>query len=267
MPARSREDAAHLRRDVAMVTLAILSIAILAAEEFGQVPAAYDTTLLYLDLAIVGVFWVEYLARLRVAPNKRAFVRANWYDLPGMIPILPGMESLGGARFFRLLRILRILRLVGALRRFDRFNRFIERFTRKSKLGYVAVLTLAIIVTCATLAWTVEPETFPTLFDAMWWGVVTATTVGYGDFYPHTGIGRIVGVVLMFLGVGLIGVFSATLSSVLIERRAEEQQEARDAASSGAGIAGQLERLAHLHERGALSPEEFAAAKRKLLSR
>ena len=166
-------------------------------------------------------------ARLRaVAPGERwAYVRAHWYDLPGMIPILPGMESIAGVRVLRLLRLLRILRLLGVLRRFDRFNEFVERFTRRSKLGYVAVLAFVIISTCAIVAWVFEPETFPTLGDAMWWGVVTATTVGYGDFYPRTTAGRIAGVFLMFLGVGLIGTFAATLSSVLVERRFEDEDE------------------------------------------
>lgn len=257
-----RQRGAALNRDVAMVVLAVLSIGILFAEEFALLTPGQQTMLLYLDLGIVAVFWAEYLWRYRAAPNKRAFVLANWYDLPGMVPILPGMEAFGGTRFFRLLRILRILRLLGALRRFDRFNRLAERYTRKSKLGYVAVVVLAVLLTAASLIWTFEPETFPTYWDGLWWSVVTATTVGYGDFYPRTGLGRSIGVVLMFLGVGLIGTFAATLSTFLVERRFEDES-----ASGGAGHAlpSELERLARLRERGHLSEAEFEAAKRKLL--
>lgn len=278
-----RSQRRQLARDVLMVALAIASIGILAAEEWAALDPASQDALLYLDLGIVAVFWVEYAWRFRTAlqrhPGRAAFVKASWYDLPGMIPILPGMEGLAGVRVLRLLRILRILRLVGALRRFERFNRLVDRYTRQSQLGYVALLALAIIATSAGLAWTFEPATFPSYWDALWWGVVTATTVGYGDFFPVTGAGRAVGVVLMFLGVGLIGTFAATLSSFLVERRFEEPAAPEGGAGAapggrelpppaptgGSSLPAELERLARLHERGKLTDEEFAAAKRRLL--
>jgi voltage-gated potassium channel len=258
------EEGRRLRRDVAMVALALLSIGILAAEELGDPDAATSQLLMQADLGIVAVFWVEYLLRYRAAADKRAFVVNNWYDLPGMVPILPGMEGLGGVRLLRLLRIMRVLRLVGALRRFERFDRFIEGFTRRSKLGYVALLAGAIIVTCAAIAWSVEPQTFPEYADALWWAIVTATTVGYGDYYPRTGWGRGAGVALMLLGVGLIGTFAGTLSSYLVERRFEDEAGAATAPSGT--LASELERLARLHREGALSDAEFTAAKAKLLA-
>lgn len=105
-------------------------------------------------------------------------------------------------------------------------------------------------------------------------GVVTATTLGYGDFFPRTGAERAVGVVLMFLGVGLIGTFAATLSSFLVERRFEAEELPGEGAGAplpgpaaplpGYSVAAELERLARLRERGLLTEEEFAAAKRKL---
>jgi voltage-gated potassium channel len=278
--ARSRRT--RLARDLAMVALAIVSIALLAVEEWFAPGSEEATRLLYLDLAIVGVFWVEYLHRLRKAPEnperyptRWEFVKANWYDLPGMIPILPGMEAIASVRVLRLLRVLRILRLLGALRQFDRFDRAVQRFIYQSKLGFVAVFALALVLVCATLAWLVEPGTFrDDWWNAVWWGIVTVTTVGYGDFFPVTGTGRIVAMVLMFLGVALIGTFAATLSSFLVERRFQgpgpESAGAPVAPSGdsplpGFAIAAELERLDRLHQRGALTAEEFARAKDRLL--
>lgn len=261
-----------LRRDVAMLALAAVSIALLAVQEWAPPDPALDARLLQLDLAIVAVFWVEYAWRLATArrryPSRWEFVKAAWYDLPGMVPILPGMEGLAGVRALRLLRMLRVLRLVGALRRFERFDRGVQRYFLASKFGWVLLLALTVIAVCAAVVWVVEPETFPTFPDALWWGVVTATTVGYGDFVPRSGLGRSAGVALMFLGVGLIGTFAATLSSFLVERRVEQRMAEGPAPALPVAfsIPAELERLARLHERGRLTDEEFARAKQRLLS-
>lgn len=259
---------ARLWRDVAMVTLAVVSIAILVVQETQALTDAQDRLLLWLDLGVVTVFWVEYLWRLWVAPrtgryaSRWDFVKASWYDLPGMVPILPGMEGLGGMRLLRLLRVLRILRLVGALRRFERFDRLLDRYFRESKLGFVLLLVLTVQLVCAAVVWVTEPWNFGGDFlNAWWWAIVTSTTVGYGDFFPREGMGRLAGVVLMFVGVALIGTLAATLSSFLVEARFQ----APPAEGPAAGLAAELERLEGLKARGALSEDEFAAAKRRLL--
>jgi voltage-gated potassium channel len=269
-----RRLAARLNRDVVMVGLAVLSIVVLAVQELVPLDRATNRQLLWLDLGIVAIFWVEYLWRLREAPRRHGsrweFVKANWYELPGMVPILPGMGSMAGVRVLRLLRILRVLRLVGALRRFERFDRAVQRFTTESKLGYIALFALSLIVLSSTLAWLVEPQTFrDDWVNALWWGAVTVTTVGYGDFFPVTGPGRAVALVLMFLGVALIGSFAATLSSFLVESRFEANAKSAPVGAPPAlaafSVASELERLARLHDQGKLSDGEFAAAKQRLL--
>lgn len=256
----------RLARDLAMVALALVSIALLAIDE-GSLTQEGRTQLFWLDLAIVGVFWVEYAWRLRTAaehyPSRWEFVKQNWYELPGMVPILPGMEAIAGVRFLRLLRVLRILRLLGVLRRFERVDKLTNRFLRQSKLGFVALFAGCLVVGVATIAWLVEPQTFrDDWWNAVWWGIVTVTTVGYGDFFPVTGLGRMVAMVLMFVGVALIGTFAATLSSFLVESRFQGAAAPPPAPNP---IAGDLERLARLHREGALSDAEFAAAKGRLL--
>lgn len=247
-----------------MVLLALVSIGILGVLEFGDLREEDERNLLYADLFIVFVFWVEYLWRLGRVGRKGAFVGSNWYELPGMVPILPGMEAYGSMRLFRLLRILRILRLMGALRRFDRFNALVNRFTHQSRLGTIALLASGVTFACAASAWLLEPESFPSFGDALWWAVVTSTTVGYGDFYPTTGAVRAVAVVLMLLGIGLIGAFAATLSTFLVERRIGNDR--RSAAGTDASdVVSRLERLDQLRRRGGLTSSEYSAAKRKLL--
>jgi expansin (peptidoglycan-binding protein) len=94
-------------------------------------------------------------------------------------------------------------------------------------------------------------------FDALWWGVVTLTTVGYGDVTPVTTEGRITAMVLMLLGIGVFGAITATITSYLMSRDSHHGPDK--------SLAGELERLAALHASGALTDDEFGRSKGSVL--
>ena len=97
-------------------------------------------------------------------------------------------------------------------------------------------------------------------FDALWWGVVTLSTVGYGDVYPITPEGKLAAMVLMLLGIGLFSAITATATSYLISTGRPPDP------SRGGQVVDELERLAGLREQGSLNDDEFALAKKRLLA-
>lgn len=157
------------------------------------------------NLVIWILFGLEYLIRLRLARRKRAFVRSHWFDLA--VLLLP------------MLRPLRALRLVSALKV---LNRRAAALTRGRLALYVGATTILIVMVAALGVLDAERgrpgsniETFP---EALWWGVATITTAGYGDYYPTTLEGRLVAIGLMVGGIGLIGFVTGSLATWIVER-------------------------------------------------
>ena len=246
-----------LGRDLAMVALALLSIAIVIYDEMRRPVGALRTSLILIDLVIVIVFLVEFIVRLRAADDKRAFLKRTWYEVPGMVPMIVG--ELGFLRFFRLFRIV----AVGA--RLFRANRLAQSFLGRTNLGTILGVTSLLLFGCAYAEYFFErnanPAHFANFGEALWWAIVTTTTVGYGDKFPITLGGRIVAGLLMLTGIGLIGTLAATFSNALIKPKT-----APPSPPSSPKLEERLGELADLRERGALTDAEFQAAKAKILA-
>jgi voltage-gated potassium channel len=144
----------------------------------------------------------------------------GWLDLIGSIPTF-GLSQYGGllrlARLSRLARITRLFRGEG--------KREITRDVLANRGEYAGFVTLVLAMTVISVASVLVLQTesrhggnITTGGDAIWWAVVTITTVGYGDFYPVTTFGRVVAVFVMFAGVGIIGALASILASILIPR-------------------------------------------------
>lgn len=264
---RGEEDFVRFRRDLFMTLLALASIGMVVYVEWTDLSWSDPLfrQLAALDLAIVAVFLGEFLLRLRSAENRKRFLWENWYDLVGLVPLYADSISLlRGFRLLRVLRIARLFRAVHAVRRMKRAFAFVRRVLSASRLGYSAFITVSIVMAMGLVVWMLERDTNPDfahLDDAFWWAIVTATTVGYGDITPQTGLARILAGGLMLLGIGLIGVVVSSLSTAVLTVAGAQEQE--DVAAFN--LAGQLDRLVQLHERGKLTDEEFSAAKAAIL--
>jgi len=157
------------------------------------------------NLGFCALFFLEWLVGLAAARDRRAFLQspANLVDLLSSIPFGYLFQSL---RLFRLTRMVRLFRLILRTRRWK---------SRAGKVLRVAILVGATIFAGAVALRTAEPETVPAFGDALWWSVVTLSTVGYGDLTPLTPTGRGVAAVLMTLGIGVFGYVAGFMASII----------------------------------------------------
>jgi len=171
--------------------------------------------------AIWAVFAAEVVAILIVAQRKRAALRAHWLDVALVVVTVPLygrlLSSLRLARLVRLMRLARVAVVVGRALQAER------RLSATSVFRFAAIGTVFLVFVLGAAEATVDQGDFKTFWDGMWWAVVTVTTVGYGDLYPHTVAGRLVAMLLMLVGIGFIAVLTASIASVFVkdERRDE----------------------------------------------
>lgn len=189
--------------EAVMVTLAITVIALLAQPDEGVVRT--------INLAIWGVFVVDYGLRLAFSGNRWQFVRRNLVDLVAIMPA----DAFRAVRVLRVLRILRLLRSAAVL---WRISATVRAVLGTNGLGWVLSVSGLVIVLGAGAVLAVEPE-FGGFGDALWWSIVTSTTVGYGDLAPVTVVGRSVAVLLMFVGIGTLGMITGSIATHFLAGR------------------------------------------------
>ncbi len=211
-----------------VIQFLILAAAIAFALESGRPENdPYATHFLIVDYAFFAVFSVEYILRIYAAPKRRAFI-FSFFGIIDLLAILPTLFQLTGFRVLRIFRFLRIFRVFKATRFILAVDRLTEALNEvKRELFALAFLSLMLVYLAACGIYYFEkeaqPEDFGTIFDAMWWAIVTLTTVGYGDVHPITTGGKIFTALVTLIGVGLIAIPSGLLASVLTEARSERR--------------------------------------------
>ena len=188
-----------------MALLAIIPIVLIVldyAHEINIISPPYSI----IDNSILIIFAVDYFVRLFYAKDKKRFFKENIFDLLSIIPVnnlfyVFRMARIG--RAFRLLKLLRIFRLVGLTGR-------LHKFLKTNGLIYYLYISLTVILIASSLYCISEKVSFGT---ALWWSITTATTVGYGDVSPTTGLGKTAAILLMFLGIGFIGMLTSSLTN------------------------------------------------------
>ncbi|HEY6231922.1 MAG TPA: ion transporter [Pyrinomonadaceae bacterium] len=197
------------------------------------------------ELVSVAVFTLEYLlrlwaitldpvykdpltGRLRYALSPMALT-----DLAAILPFYLPIALTIDLRLLRLLRLFRIFRLFKMTRYVESMRTFQNVFkAKKSELTLTLVLIFLLLIFASSAMYAVEneaqPDKFSSIPETLWWGVITLTTIGYGDIYPVTPLGKIIGGIIAFLGIGLFalpaGILASGFSEELQKRRDKQQK-------------------------------------------
>lgn len=192
------------------------------------VPLAFKETNLvfqWIDYITVGIFVLDYILRLFTADYKLNKSVASFFVYPvtpmaiiDLLSILPSVTVLNSGfrllKLFRLLRTLKVLRAFKFLRYSKSFDVIASVFKKQKKvLSAVATMAVAYVLISALVIYNVEPESFETFFDAIYWATISLTTVGYGDIYPITTIGRIVTMISSVFGIAIIALPSGVITA------------------------------------------------------
>jgi voltage-gated potassium channel len=224
------------------LTMAMLALAYVATGFVEESP-----TLSAIDAALTLIFVTEFTVRMSAAYDRLAYLRGHWIDLVALVPSVRG---------FRLLRLLRLLRLVRAFSGLYRAAGQFERLARHRGLILLLVVWLAVVVISSLALYVAEVDhnaNVTSLWDALWWGIVTLTTVGYGDVFPVTTEGRVAAIVLMVLGIALFSAITATMVAALTGSAGTEDPVRR------------LDRLDALLADGRVSQSEYDAKRAAIL--
>ncbi len=179
-----------------------------------KLPAETSKLLNYIDNIICVVFFFDFIVRFRKAESKLTFMKWGWIDLIASIPTFDFMRA------GRLLRVIRLIRLIRAFRSTKHIVEHVFKNKIQGTLTSVAIIAVLMLLFSSVSILQFETDSnsnIKTAEDAIWWSYVTITTVGYGDKYPVTTEGRIIAVILMTVGVGLFGTFTAFVSSWFVK--------------------------------------------------
>lgn len=237
------DDKLSKRFDIFIMALIIINVVLVILETVDSVYTQYQTWFNYIEIVSVVIFTIEYLARVWTATLFEKYRHPFWgriryvfswvalIDLFAILPFyLPILFAMDG-RFVRVLRLFRLVRLFKMGRYSTAFALITKVFkNRKEELIVSLTFLLVMLIFASGLMYYIEhevqPEAFSSIPETMWWGVATLTTVGYGDVYPVTGMGRFLGAIIAILGVGLFalpaGIIASGFEAELSKKRKNE---------------------------------------------
>jgi len=221
--------------DYFIVTVIVSNIAATFLETFDEL-SDYYVLFTMIEAVTVCIFCVEYALRIWTAdilyPDKGrvgARLRFLWsFDgIVDLLTILP-FFFLSGFIVFRMLRVVRILRLFRINSQYDSFNVIKTVLVEKrnqivSSVFIIIVLMLASSLGMYSAEHSAQPGAFQNAFSGIWWSVSTLLTVGYGDIYPITTVGKIMAIIIAFLGVGVVAIPTGIISAGFVEQYTKKQ--------------------------------------------
>ena len=251
-----------------------------------DIPDWLNSFLSKFEVVAVAIFTVEYLLRIWTADllykDKTPFMARLKYvvsamaivDLVAILPFYLPMflpTSVLGMRALRLVRLFRILKLNRYSDAMASIVRVIKEKQRElcGSFFFVALLMVISSLLMYAIEHDAQPQVFKNAFSGLWWAVATLTTVGYGDIYPVTVMGRIIGAFIAILGIAAVAIPTGIISSGLIESmsaKPDGESSPKDSHASAKDVAARLATLDSLLKERSITNEEYASQRARILA-
>ncbi|MBR5337563.1 MAG: ion transporter [Lachnospiraceae bacterium] len=238
--------------DIGITVVILASLAAAICSTYDELDA-YSGLINGVEMVTVIIFTIEYILRVWTADilyPDRSFGRAvlsfifsgtGIVDLLTFFPYYLPVFLPAGAVAFRIFRVFRIFRLFKINSRYDAFNVIIDVIMRKRKQIFSSVVMVLILMIASSLCMysmehEVQPEVFKNAFSGIWWSASTLLTIGYGDIYPITVGGRIMAIVISFLGVGMVAIPTGIISAGFVESYTRLHRNNADSKNLSSGV-------------------------------
>lgn len=227
-----------------LIGLILLNVLAVMVESVAWIRAGYEAWLNDFEIFSVTVFVAEYLLRLWSCTASHEYERPvagrlrfalTPLAIIDLLAVLPSLLLWGGVdlRFLRILRLARLIRLA----KLGRYSRALQTMravvlARREELLMALMVMVMILVVASSLMYMAEnerqPQAFSSIPAAMWWGIMTLTTVGYGDVYPVTVLGKVTAAVIAVAGIGLFALPAGILGSGFVELRGQQKASPKE---------------------------------------
>ena len=221
--------------DFVYIFLIIVNLTVSIMLTYDNIRAQHESVLLLIERITVTTFLIDYILRLWAAkylyPEVRTAYAVRKYvfsftgivDLLSFLPYFLPVFFPSGAVAFRMLRVMRVFRLFRINTYYDSFKLITEVLSSKKQQLFSSVFTILILMLASSLCMyslehEAQPEVFANAFSGIWWSASTLLTVGYGDIYPITTLGKMFGIFITFLGVGMVAIPTGIISAGFVDQ-------------------------------------------------
>ena len=253
LEAASEGDATSRAFDIFIVSLILLNLLAVILETIATLSARYSPVFRNLEVSSVVIFTIEYTLRIWTCTINEKFrqpilgrIRFVFsplaiIDLAAILPFYLPMLIPFDLRFLRIIRLVRIFRMFKMARYSESLKLLINVFkAKKEDLATTIFIVAILVILASSLMYFAENQSQPVAFSsipqAMWWGISSLTTVGYGDVYPVTPIGKILGSIVSLLGIGMFALPTGILASGFNEEIQKRQNGAKVCPHCGKAI-------------------------------
>ncbi|EED32775.1 Ion transport protein [gamma proteobacterium NOR5-3] len=212
--------------DLILIFTILISVSVIVADSMANIHRDYGPLLQRLEWGFTLLFTIEYLVRIWIARNRRAYLFSLYgiIDLLAILPsylaiVIPQTAPLLIIRLLRVLRVFRVLRLVGYLHEANQIAGVMRNSWRQIFVFFSIIITIIVVFGCLIYVLEGPNNGFDNIPVSVYWAIVTVTTVGYGDVVPVTAAGRTISALAMLVGYAIIAVPTGIFTANIIEKR------------------------------------------------